>query len=351
SKSNFKAEDADMPVSGTADSDGQLQALHAALQEIRESGTPQKYLMVVRARAVDRAEGLVLLQKDFADNNILADAEGAKESKAVADDTPHAAKHGSDKRGDNKRGGDKRGGEASSEGLYIEADADAVIAAFKTTLARRHPGVHFFVEPSIELAALDAESQKNLFRHDVERPAGDVGRADVAAKDQDGDAKSNKKSPQPAAPRKNATSNSRTAQGSGSAKETTERHARVPVPANNDSADKRGAPAAPEGNLTANMARQMVVPVVPQAIQNRARSSGARNPFDEKSRNAKSDPEESDDKKSGDKKSDNAKPRSQDQEKPDERSPVLVRMLIVIESELPQPAAPADKKEPSGGAS
>jgi hypothetical protein len=331
----LKADAAEMPSSGTADSDGQLQAFHAALQEIRESGAPQKYLMVVRARAVDRAEGLVLLQKDFADNNILADAEGAKESKAVADDTPHASKHG-----DDKRGGDKRGGEASSEGLYIEADADAVIAAFKTTLARRHPGVHFFVEPSIELAALDPESQKSLFRHDVGHLVGDVGRAPDAAKDQ-GDAKSNKKSPQPAAPRKNATSNSRTAQGSGSAKETTERHARVPVPANNDSADKRYSPAAPEGNLTANTARQMVLPVVPQAIQNRARSSGARNPIDEKS----------DDKKSGDKKSDNAKPHSQDQEKPDERSPVLVRMLIVIESELPQPAAPADKKEPSGGAS
>lgn len=311
----------DSPPSETIDSDRQLQAIHAAVQKIRESGAADKYLLVVRARAVDRADGLVLLQKDFAANNIRVDAQDAGEDKAGV-------------------AGRSRS-ETNSEGLYIEAEADDMIAGFKTTLARRHPGVKFFVEPSIELAALDLESQKNLLRGGFEQSVGDVSRGDDAAKEaKDSDAKSSTKSPSSSSTRKNSTAITRASPQSGPGR--IERHARVPLPGKNDKdADENDSPATSDGKQTANFARQMIVPVVPPAIQNRGRSSGDENSVAEK---ALAD-------KRRDEKSSDAKPPASDRENLDNRSPVLVRMLIVIESEPQQPETPAAKKEPSGGAS
>jgi|GEM_PF-2072427 len=332
-----KSEVSEGSHSGTVDSDQQLKAISVAVQEVRESGTAHKYVLVVRAHAVDRADGLVLLQNDFAANNIRVDARDAEESKAATGDRRVADKPSANGPfAEGHRFADGKKGEANSEGLYVEAEADAVIAAFKTTLARRHPGVQFTVEPAIELAALDPELQRNLFRSSLEKSQSDVGRGDDAAKAKDGDAKSDKKSPQSvASQRKTPMPNARTSPGLGPQK--TERSARVPPPGSGDSdADEKDAPAGPDRSQSTGNARQIVVSNLPPAIQNRARSSGKANPTDEKSL----------DEKSGD-----ARPSSPAPKELDERSPVLVRMLIVIDSEPQRPAVPAVKKEPSGGAS
>ena len=303
--------------SPTGESEQQLQAIHDAVKEIRESGATDKLLLVFRMSVVDRAEGLVLLQKDFADNNIRIDPSEATEGK--------------------KTDAAKPVGEASNEGLYVVAEADELIAGFKAFLAHRHPGVRIFVEESIELAALDAESQKTFL-------AGD-----------DADAKASMKSSPSVAQRKSGPSatNSKTKQPSEPGNPRIEKSASVPVPTDvgptDDASDKPGSDRAPEARQMTNNARQMVVPAVPPAIQNRAQSNSTLN--SQVTRNAarsqnRQTPAVSDDVKNRD-----AKLRSQDNEKPDEPAPALVRMLIVIEREPPPAAPPADKKGPSGGAS
>ncbi len=344
----------DSSPTGGSESDQLLQAISDEVQRVRESGTTEKYLLVVRARAVDRAEGLVLLQQVFAANNIRAEAGAPSEEKATKDDKPAA--------------------EPGSEGLYIEADADDLIASFKTTLARRHPGVRFMVEPAIELASLDVESRKQLSLVDAEQPVsgpvrGDTAsraregkddsdgskpsdRADKSSKADDAVAKVNKKSTPAVASRGNSRA-SKANQPSGQGGQVIQKNASVHPPASNDAdADAKDAPEKPDASQVANNARQVVVPVVPPMIQNRARGTGdlkaGANPDYAGSRKQESS---KDDSKSGSRNSRDAKSLSPDREKMDEPTPTLVRMLIVIESEPPSPAVRADKKEPSGGAS
>jgi hypothetical protein len=353
------------PSSANNETDAQLLAINQAMQEIRASGAEDKLLSVVRVVVVDRAEGLVLLQKAFAANNIRVETREATQDKAADEAKPVA--------------------EANQEGLYIEAQADDVIAGFETYLARAHPGSRVVVEESIELAALDERSQKQFQLADREQLRNELRRGDDAAKSPgDGDAptgakpaasraarpatdavpdskpeaadaKQTNKPTQPAEPRKKSPSiaKSRSNQRPGLDKGIVEKLSSVAVPNEDDSGAKdKDADASPEANQTANYARQMVVPLVPPAIQYRGRSAtttnsqAARNPT--ASRPQSSPAAEG---KSTEVKLRDENPVAHDNEKLDEPAPALVRMLIVIEHEPQQPDVPAAKKGPGGGAS
>jgi anti-sigma factor RsiW len=322
------------PMSPNTESEQLLQAINDAVQEIRESGAADKLLLVFRLSVIDRAEGLVLLQRDFAANNIRIDSGETTNGRAA--------------------NGDKPVGEASNEGLYVVAQADELIAGFKTFLARRHPGVRIFVEQSIELAALDAESRKQFLAGDVEQSQDGLRRGDDAAdknsKADEADAKANKKSSPSLAQRKTAPSgsNSRANQPSESSNRRIEKSASVPRPNEND-ADAKGSSEAPEGKQLTSNARQMIVPVLPQAIQNRAQSNAASN--SQAPINAARSQNQQNSVASNEAKKRDTKPLAPGNEKMDEPAPALVRMLIVIENEPQQPAAPSTKKGPSGGAS
>jgi hypothetical protein len=91
----------------------------------------------------------------------------------------------------------------------------------------------------------------------------------------------------------------------------------------------------------------VVVQVVPQAIQDRRRSNGEKDSTASRG-GAGSQKQQA---PASETKSRDERPISPDSEKSDDRAPVLVRMLIVIESEPPRPDAPAARKGPGGGAS
>ena len=349
--------------SSNNETEAQLLAINQAMQEIRESGAEGKLLSVVRVVVVDRAEGLVLLQKAFAANNIRIETGETTQGKAADEAKPVA--------------------EANEEGLYIEAQADELIAGFETYLARAHPGSRVFVEESIELAALDAQSQKQFQLGDREQFGNELRRGDDAAKSPGdapagakpavsraarsatdavpdskpdaADAKHTNKPSQPAEPRKKSPSiaKPRSNQRPGLDKETVEKHSRVAPPDDKDSdAKDKDADASPETNQMANNGRQMVVPAVPPAIQSRARTSTTTN--SQAARNLAASRRQSSPAAEGkptEAKSRDENPVAHDNEKLDEPAPALVRMLIVIEHEPQQPAAPAAKKGPGGGAS
>ena len=363
------------------ESDPQFLAINAAVQEIRESGNADKVLLVVTAYVVDRAEGLVLLQKDFAANNIRVDFAGETPSIAAIDaKPPHAA--GKDA--------------ASSEGLYVEARADDVIAGFKTTLARRHPGLRFFVEDSIELASLDDAwkrqfSQGNAQRRADGRRGDDVAKELKSSKDspegaksgtfndepptvssgrrskQDDETSQDNKSGQSAMPRKKgpSPSNSRAHQAPGLDQGAVEKAARAAPPqekgpedkqAADKDADDKEAADLPESNRASNGARQMAIHALPPVIQNRARFNSGTN--SQPSRNSAVPQKQNSSRNAGRNapaapvaaKSRDEVPLAKGSEELAEPAPAQVRILIVIEREPQQPDAPAVKKSPSGGA-
>jgi hypothetical protein len=171
--------------------------------------------------------------------------------------------------------------------------------------------------------------------------------ADKVAKADDSDTKANKKSSPSATQRKDSPSgsNSRPSQPSGPSNGTVEKHLSVPPPSENES-DVAEKESPVTRNQTANSARQMAVPL---EIQNRPRSNSGSN--SRSGRNATNSQKQQSPATPGEAKSRDVKPLAPGDEKMDEPAPALVRMLIVIEREPQEPAAPAAKKDPSGGAS
>jgi hypothetical protein len=331
------------PAADNIEANPQLQAITEAVQQIRESGAEDKILLIVKMYVIDRAEGLVLLQDNFALNDIRREA----------DDTAPATA------GD--RANPKDMTATAYEGLYIEAQPEAVIAAFKTTLDRRHPGLRLSVDQSIELAALDGQLQQQLSRSEGAWLSAGQRRGDDATKIGN-DAREGAKSAvsRAAAPAGEAvpqkktaasTANSRAKQQPGLDKGGVERQSRAVPPEVNESDSREESDAQPEASQIASNGRQVVVPVVPPAIQNRAQSRVAANSPGTKGLAGSS--KQNSPVAAADAKSRDTKPLTQDKE-PDGLggpAPALVRMLIVIEPESPQPAAPKAKDGPSGGAS
>ena len=129
--------------------------LATIIDDIRESSGEQAVVSVMRMYVADRAQGMVLLQDVLSDKLVIID--DADESEARMRDKGRAG-------ADRKRKAAVAGAphSAQNEALYVVAEPEQVIAAFREILARDNPGLRLAVEAPIEVASLDAASRKEL---------------------------------------------------------------------------------------------------------------------------------------------------------------------------------------------
>jgi hypothetical protein len=133
----------------------QLAQINQAIDEIRRSGDDEKLFAVVRVkmRVVDRANGMLLLQRVFIENHVVADD---PEAGLVKSENGAAAKRSIAKPGSAIRDS----AATANEALYVVAEPDQFLASFKTLLDSEDAPVRLSVESPLEIAALNPESQK-----------------------------------------------------------------------------------------------------------------------------------------------------------------------------------------------
>lgn len=384
----------------------ELAEINRALQDLGDRDKDQDLVSVVKLYVADSAEGMVLLQNVFADNDVLTEREGQR--------------GGSDRDGQ-ARGLDRtarKAGTASRpdaaavrEALYVVAEPSQLIAAFTEILSREDPAIRLAVEEPIEIAAFDARLQEQLKRVAPEMSDVQPRRREISAKasvaadkapapaplpadgkpaaDKAGSqnlAKSEAKSGLKAGSRGSASQLSEKKTAALSPQESTTKPqtlatrkemadsdngvvAKKGAAANRDanpstagqaatgeSATGRSAPGqTATGQPATGQSRQLIVPM-PEAIRQRTKFGGTRQrttrdaPIAEKAKAPLAVKDGSANDGRGDEKG-----KSMAKEEQAQRAPTLVRVLILIEREVPRPAAPAASppggKGPSGGAS
>jgi len=130
----------------------QLAEFNRAIQKLDENDADHELVSVVKVYVADSADGMVLLQSIFAENDVLSDGEGA-------------AKDGAGKQDRIARKTETQAQAAAptaKEALYVVAEPRQLIAAFTEILSREDPGVRLAVEEPIEIAALDTRLQEQL---------------------------------------------------------------------------------------------------------------------------------------------------------------------------------------------
>ncbi|HLJ09973.1 MAG TPA: hypothetical protein VKU82_02230 [Planctomycetaceae bacterium] len=331
--------------------------LATIIDDIRESSGEQNVVSVMRMYVADRAQGMVLLQDVLSDKLVIVDEPGEDESGVLESGRARA--------GTKEVAAAGAPHSAQNEALYVVAEPEQVIAAFREILARDNPGLRLAVEPPIEVAALDAASRKELNdvtraveRHLARRldetdsreekapaPAGDDKPADNApqpAQRGEPERKPENKPAAPAAARKSAAS---TAPAESRAIAPQKAKGAADLAAGSETEGVKDAGPAQNANRGAALSRQRVVQV-PSALENRQRGSeetqaqtnrnSSRNRGQAKEAQAAVSQRQAD--KSGDKLKADAAASNQGLS--------LVRVLILIEPENPPPASPNAEGNP-----
>jgi hypothetical protein len=328
----------------------QLVQINQAIDEIRQSGDDGKLLAVVKMRVVDRANGMMLLQRILAENNIVAD-----DSDAVLEKNGTAAKRSAAKSGGN-------------EALYVVAEPEQFIASFRAILDREDTPVRLSVESPLEIAALNPESQQLLnelnrpFLHsslrqperaisiggdkDTEPPKKAKLTSDASAPDT---AKADRSTPPLPAPPAPVDKNSEKKPRETSQSRNLSQGKEIPE-SNKGGAKEKEIAAQNSKQSAAGAARQFIVRVPKELEQGHSRAvAPARRtapgapagdiPAPPAPRGERPDETSADGKNRGD-------------GKQAQRAPALVQVLIVIELESATPAAQptAGKAPPGGGA-
>jgi len=113
------------------------------IQEINDSEDPENIVSAVTVYVVDRAEGLVLLQRSLEASNVQPDSdhEFAENEKL----TPAAPS-----------------GSADDPMIYVVAEPEQIITAFSKILDRDHPELRVTVDAPIKVATLDRQTQQKF---------------------------------------------------------------------------------------------------------------------------------------------------------------------------------------------
>jgi hypothetical protein len=135
----------------------QLAKFNQAIEELSDADADPDLVPVVKVYVADVAEGMVLLQTIFDDNDVPSDGESQPTDEA-------GQKPVSPDRALMKA--------AETEALYVVAEPRQLIAAFTAMLSREPSAVRLAVEEPIEIAALDARLQERM----KELSPGEIGR-------------------------------------------------------------------------------------------------------------------------------------------------------------------------------
>jgi hypothetical protein len=346
----------------------QLAQINRAIAEVRDSGDEEKLLTVVKMRVVDRADGLMLLQSVLAENNVVADdAERSLEKSEVGSVAKKSVAKGDNANGDVAKSGSapRESVAAGHEALYVVAEPEQFIAAFKAILDR-DDAPRLSVETPLEIAALNAESRKQLddlflrpsLRErepaisiggdkDTETPkkaklTGDDAAAPAAAKAD----RSTQAFPAPAAIGKD--SENRPAEDKSQSRSPSRRKEML----NQGSAREKEVAGKSMKQAATGPARQFVVPLPKEVEERQSRAAATARPTapEAPSHDIPAPPSPLVAKRADDA---NVDGRNRGDAEQGKRAPALVRVLIVIERETAPPAAapavqPAAGKGPGG---
>lgn len=342
--------DSDAPPVEFASADSETEQQVAAvvddaLLDAQEADSKHEAMSVVTVY-VDGVEGLALIQKFFEDHRIATSlAEKKSENgEEAADSKPGASK----------------GAPSLSSGkqalCVVVTEPEQLVRAFSTLMRERHPAVRIEAQEPIIVAELDRESQLRFaqaekevaesVRRIAEQPLKDSG-ADQpspapAARAREEGSKSESVAATRKADAKSASGGPGSRRGSSAgalrAAKILERGDIEKSHSVHPPADKaRDAEVASETDADQEQAevvsRQLVVPV-PSGYQLRSRSGAAENRRSGSARRAQRIEQPAADDKA-------AAPKGEAAEKDAKAAPALVRMLIMVEREIPKAAAPA----------
>jgi hypothetical protein len=114
------------------ETDPRLAEFGEKIQEINDSEDPENIVSAVTVYVVDRAEGLVLLQRSLEASNVQPEGERERSEKEKADT------------------------------IYVVAEPEQIITAFSKMLDREHPELRVEVEAPIKVATLDRQTQQKF---------------------------------------------------------------------------------------------------------------------------------------------------------------------------------------------
>jgi hypothetical protein len=323
SRANAWRDKSSLPELGAVQEVTQVSALQQdqidkAMEEIGKAPDAKDVVAVVKLHVVDRAEGLVLVQHVLAESQIPIEEDAVEESgksefKVAAKPAATAA--------------------SGNEALYVVAEPEQLVAAFAAILAREKIASGLEVADPIEVAALDESSKKRLQQVESEfisnvapaKPAAADGakKSDDAQPAASGEGKSDKKPGQESRAAAGAERKSSSKSEAGSRGPQKAIDAKQYAPAERGAETRESALADAElSSAPGWQGRQTVVNYPQQASNERGRAGvagkeSAGSKLASPSREAR-----------GSKKDQTQ--RDEDGEGND-RSPALVRVLIVVE--------------------